>query len=556
MSRGVRAGWVVVASLGLSSCKGASEGVAFTVGDQTDTATGGTTGSTGAPLPSSSGAVDAGGTSQTGGTVDDTSGFTFDLGDIPNPPGMQCTVDREDGNAPPPCSDVAPADSFAPELQWSWSGMDGFVEVVATPLVANLTDDNGDDSIDLCDIPDIVVVAFQSAPPNMVPTEGRLFVLDGETGSVHAMFAENIYWVSHPGLGDIDGDGVPEILAAAGDDASSLRLTAFNHDGSVLWQGVPLPDLHSRTVGLADFDNDGDVEISVGPYVFDHEGNLQWASDHVGLSLTNAIADLDGDDDMEILMDGVAYHHDGTIYYEHPAELGPIAHPLVIDFDGDPDPEVIIISTALTVLEHDGTPIVDGANDMLVDRVPGAVHDVDSDGLPELLTGSGDTYSTFEHDLSPKWTVPVLDTSGGGAGAAFDFLGDGQAEAMYADESSLFVFDEVGMPLFITPRTSWTQWEYPVVADVDNDGSAEIVVVSNRGPQYDPNAPPAVQVIRDAEDRWIPARRIWNQNAYHVTNVREDGTIPQVEPKHWLELNTYRTQAQIETGGQVCRPAG
>jgi hypothetical protein len=40
-----------------------------------------------------------------------------------------------------------------------------------------------------------------------------------------------------------------------------------------------------------------------------------------------------------------------------------------------------------------------------------------------------------------------------------------------------------------------------------------------------------------------------------VTNVREDGTIPQFEPPSWEHLNTYRTNAQIE-GGSVCDPEG
>jgi hypothetical protein len=38
-----------------------------------------------------------------------------------------------------------------------------------------------------------------------------------------------------------------------------------------------------------------------------------------------------------------------------------------------------------------------------------------------------------------------------------------------------------------------------------------------------------------------------------VTNVREDGTIPQFEKPHWKDLNTFRTNAQIEGGG-VCKP--
>ena len=59
----------------------------------------------------------------------------------------------------------------------------------------------------------------------------------------------------------------------------------------------------------------------------------------------------------------------------------------------------------------------------------------------------------------------------------------------------------------------------------------------------------------DAEERWVPSRRIWNQHSYHVSNVLEDGTIPQIEPHHWEDLNTFRTNAQVEDGG-ICEPIG
>jgi hypothetical protein len=155
----------------------------------------------------------------------------------------------------------------------------------------------------------------------------------------------------------------------------------------------------------------------------------------------------------------------------------------------------------------------------------------------------------YEGNAAIVWSADVSDQSGIAAGTAFDFLGDGIAEAMYADESFMFIFDGAGVPLLQIARTSGTLSEYPVVADIDNDGSSEIVVVSN---QYN-GASPTVQVIRDVEDRWIQARRIWNQHTYHVTNVREDGTIPQHEPPHHELLNTFRTNAQIEDGG-VCKP--
>src|SRR5262245_6431213 len=55
----------------------------------------------------------------------------------------------------PVCKLKAAPDSFDPKLQWSAELGDGF----GPPLVANLTDDNGDGAIDLCDTPDVIVVA-------------------------------------------------------------------------------------------------------------------------------------------------------------------------------------------------------------------------------------------------------------------------------------------------------------------------------------------------------------------------------------------------------------
>ena len=111
-------------------------------------------------------------------------------------------------------------------------------------------------------------------------------------------------------------------------------------------------------------------------------------------------------------------------------------------------------------------------------------------------------------------------------------LGDAVAEAIYADENQIYIFDGVTGNVNLTqPRASGTLIEYPVVAAIDNDASAEIVYVSNYGNGAGNGA--TVSVTRDAMDRWIPARRIWNQYSYHVTNVREDGTIPPVMKKSW-----------------------
>lgn len=57
-----------------------------------------------------------------------------------------------------------------------------------------------------------------------------------------------------------------------------------------------------------------------------------------------------------------------------------------------------------------------------------------------------------------------------------------------------------------------------------------------------------IQVMADVLDRWVGSRTIWNQHAYSVTNVNDDGTIPRtsmVKP-NWKEpgLNNFRQNVQ------------
>jgi hypothetical protein len=378
-------------------------------------------------------------------------------------------------------------------------------------------------------------------------------VLDGETGTLHFMIDEPVAWGCNPALGDIDADGAVEIIAF--DDNGVL---AFDGDGSLMWEAQGWPFVLGSAIALADLDNDGDVEIVGHNLVYDHEGNLEATlSGAFGVVSATAVADLDDDGDQEVVGHSAAYDHDGLVQWMH-ADLGSWGYPQVADLDDDPDPEVLVQAwDGISIFEHDGTTkfknvktTPDGPGDPWLR--PSTVHDFDGDDVAEFAASTGSQYIVYEQDLEIIWSAPVLDASGDATGTAFDFLGAGQAQAMYADEYNLHIYDGSGTPLLTQPRRSITLIEYPVVADIDNDGSAEIVVVSN---SYDGNEEPTVKVIRDAEDRWIQARRIWNQHTYHVTNVREDGTIPQYEPASWGALNTYRTNAQIE-GGSICEPEG
>jgi hypothetical protein len=563
MNRRQMGSWLLgIASAGCGGANGSRDDSPMTFGDGTGVSAGSddggpTTGSTGA----NSGATGADDTA--GSDADD--GVIFDLGAVPDAgkqPVDLCHV-ADDMNAVGQCEVEAPPNAFQPEVQWVWSGGAlGETSCIVTPLVANLTDDDANGSIDLCDVPDVVVVAAVSH----YGSAGHIYLLDGATGTEHLRIATDVVDHVTPALGDIDDDGIPEIVAVTYPEG---RLVAFQHDGTLAWTGDTvwddgvaggggglLPDWSYGSIQLADMDADGDVEIIAGNMLADHEGHTLWFATQVaGDWNATTAADLDDDGDLEMVLGHAAFHHDGSQMWVA-ATVAP-GFPQVADLDADGLPEVLVTNgNGISLLQHDGAVVYQDLRPTGIPAGglnwirPATIHDFDGDGASELALSSNSHYTVYEADGSIVWDAAVIDASGVAGGTAFDFLGDGIAEAMYADEQRLHVFDGNGVPILQIDRTSATGTEYPVVADIDNDGSAEILVVSNG---FSGGAVPTVQAVRDVEDRWIQARRIWNQHAYHVTNVREDGTIPMVQSKSWLELNTFRTNAQIEGGG-VCLP--
>ncbi len=246
------------------------------------------------------------GTADGGATDDGSTGnpAKYDVGfgtdsDTDGPVVPTCKV-VDDMDAVPPCSEQAPPDSFVPEIQWTWSGDGAFNDSIVTPLVANLTDDNGDGEIDLCDIPDIVVVVNDGQC-----NPARIYVLDGATGSVHYQIAGSFARASTPAIGDIDGDGIPEIVVqSSAGSCTGSGLAVYEHDGTLKWEKPSLGLSGEHAIALADVDNDGDVEILISNRVVDHLGNVVMvAADQQNWHWsTTTAADLDGDDDMEIVL--------------------------------------------------------------------------------------------------------------------------------------------------------------------------------------------------------------------------------------------------------------
>ena len=555
-------------------------------------------------------------------------------------------------------------------------------QVSATPIVANLDDDNGDGKIDERDIPEIVFMTYcgtdvstngivraihgggQSKGKDFFATCGSTVWHEGDDLAMACPCADATgNSTSSLAVGDLDGDGVPEIVVPN----ENAGLTILNNRGELIaqspnaqWTGFGNP-----AVAIANLDQQGLAEIIVGNFAFtlgkDSNDKLIFVDRFSGGSTVTAgkngqgpvscVANIAGDARPEIVAGTAAYRMptppagvtsiaqcpagdasnfckgaldlvwdgqtvNGAVKIPNAQRDGfcAVADVLGADTVAAPGPsnpldgkaEVVLVTEGfLQVLEGETGKQLRSINlNVGLDGGATNVDDFDGDGFPEIGTAFGTRYLMIDLQTPtaacPAWPTAFNDAQQGNQGnpgrlpggacsadadcasgavcnktigscvclhngwqrvteddssrvtgsSVFDFNGDGAAEVIYGDECFLRIYDGVnGQVLFKTNAPSRTRIENPVIADVDNDGNAEIVHATNNDASacsVGGNFPNGIQVLGDASDAWVSARRIWNQHAYHVTNVSESSQIPTVEPDSWKSYNgrsynTYRS---------------
>ncbi len=290
---------------------------------------------------------------------------------------------------------------------------------------------------------------------NQATSQAWLYVVrfNGTSASVPAPFpiAMPTLCAGNPAVGDLDNDGVPEIVVPYGSqyrDNFVGGVRAYRRDGTQMWD-YPSSNNPPSCCG-ADF-----------PY---------------GVVGSPAIADVDGDGFVEVAwgsFDGKVYLVDGRTGANKagwPIFVGDTiwSSPVLFDLDGDGKKEVIISvddgpqnGGTLHVFRHDGTG--GGAPGMVpVPELPGfpidydqalysapAVGDIDGDGKPEIVFGT----STFYGNPAP-------------CGSGIPPLRARRVYAVKCDGSSV-----PGWPVTTDGEVRTT----PALADVDLDGIVDVV---------------------------------------------------------------------------------
>ncbi|MFT5685944.1 MAG: hypothetical protein ACI8RZ_006899 [Myxococcota bacterium] len=472
--------------------------------------------------------------SDNGSSEGDDSGLSDEDGGPDTTPG-QCNLDAPAAISVAlndVCDVPYQAGTFSPVVEWELTGNNSY----GPPSVGHLDDDNGDGVIGDGDIPDIVYSTNNGS---------GLIAVDGRTGQIKWRNNQISDGTSGTAIGDLDGDGIPEIVAANG----VSQVVGLDNEGTTLWTTTINNAGLSYFLypSIADMDGDGLAEIIAGRNILDFTGTVigtgaygmgacqnQGYSSYIEGSIAVA-ADLDGDGMLEVVVGNAAYRMDGSaVWYNGGAD----GIPAIADMDLDGEPEIVVIGgNQVWTLETDGSPT--GWSDSFPNTNylgPPAIDDLDGDGIPEFVIIGSSEMRAYRWDGSRLWTQSVNDASGAAGAVLFDFEGDGYPEVVYADESTVRIFNGLdgSIKLQSDNHSSYTGFETPIVADVDGDGQAEIAMLHGNGNF-------GLSIYGDADESWLPGRQVWNQHGYTITNVEDNGAIPLAQAPNWEHYNNFRS---------------
>lgn len=397
--------------------------------------------------------------------------------------------------------------------------------------------------------------------------QNGIVVINGEDGQISEQFdySPNAAFSDFSFIATARVENVINIILL---DNINQTIKRFDIFGNLLAESPQIQNVTGTKINLADFNQDGTPEIYISNSIFNcingellvqgMEGagcNMTSLSIIDACSFSNTVAaDFLPTPGLELAAGNTVYSFDivNTLNSVGNTYTATIANSnvrdgltAVSDFDLDGNLDVIVVRNetysdggGIWVWDPRTTNIIAQTNAGPTGGVP-FVGDLDNDCYPEIGVVFDNELRIYKNDFSGGlnilYSIPTSDNSGLTGMTAFDLNNDGIIEIIYRDQTSLYIIDgPTGDILTSYPINSGTGQEYPLVADVDNDGSAEIVVNG-----FDSNPlETKLYCFESSNTPWSPARNTWNQYNYYVTNINDDLSIPINVQNQSLEFAT------------------
>lgn len=357
------------------------------------------------------------------------------------------------------------------------------------------------------------------------------------------------WMISSPALADLNGDGQLEIICSDLESGFG-SVYILKSDGSIYnndWP-VTLPNVPAVTPSVGDLDLDGLPEIIIAStreiYAFDLSGNVKdgWPFNN-GLTKFSfqspILGDLDGDGSLETVMEG---HGDLPLYLtldakghhrqgwpkQVPQGQWTFHTPTVIPYQGEP-----LILTGRPISDQTAKPM------LFAWRPDGSL----LNGFP--LTKSGGlegliTVADIDRDQEPEIIFPsnMIDSTGHGFIHAYELDGSGE------------------VPGFPLRPYGWTYLNGATLGDVDGNGLLDMAVLTyteNEGSSRDS----ALLYVYEIDASANPENILWS--TYKGSNLRNGltelplKTSTSVQSKHPITLypNPVWDYLYIETDQQI-----
>jgi gliding motility-associated-like protein len=368
--------------------------------------------------------------------------------------------------------------------------------------------------------------------------------LNGERININSIIAENYGTIA---LANIDKNGGAEIAYS-----TKNGFNIYSENLSFVLSSEIISSSVYNTLLFSDINQDGSPEIIISNYIFNSTngkkliGGMENYGCNFGSEPCTAshsvVADLLPTPGLELAVGGIVYNLELNNLN---GELGNIITPnkavdsvkdgftSVGDIDVDGQLDVIVVRDN-NYVDGGGIWIWNPRNGNIIAQAKAGkmggvamIGDVDGDCKPEIAMTFENELRVYQYDgtidLKLLYSLATTDESGITGVTMFDFNQDGKNEIVYRDETDLRIIEgETGLTLASTPMLSGTVMEYPIIADIDNDGQAEILVSGYITAQEESR----IYCFESDGAPWAPARSVWNQYGYNPTFVNDDLTIP------------------------------